>query len=101
MSDFVTLNTSTSITTDSTSASILTFFINENLGDILSVSISSSVGTQDGVDFIENELLILMVDGSFPSSTNIEINSNGELEITFDDAANYSINTNGELEYTS
>ena len=100
MATFSLLNTQTTVSAADSTINVLTYYLDENLGDILSVSISESVGTQNGVSFIENESLALMRDGSYPSSTNIEINSNGELEITSDDANRYSINSNGELEYT-
>ena len=97
---FKLLNTETIVSTGSSAANVFTYYVNENIGDILSLTIPTITGTRDGVDYEENELLVLMTDGSYPSDTNIYINSNGEVEIIADDAANYSIDSNGDLIYT-
>jgi hypothetical protein len=94
------INTQTNISTTATEIDILTFYINDQGQDIIFTSITSSVGSQEGVSFQENELIVFLKEDSFPGDTNILLNSDGELVIISDNASQYSIDSDGDLIFT-
>jgi hypothetical protein len=66
--------------------------------NIIQMLIEDYVGSLDGTDFIENELLAILK--NYPSLIDVQLNSGGDLLIIGNDALQYSINSNGELTYT-
>lgn len=90
--------TITTLTTQGSDIVIFTrFFETGLLPNTINGFISSSVSSQDGTFFIENELLIQMQ--NFPEKINYTVNDQGELIVlsTTGDVDNYTINGNGDL----
>lgn len=83
------------------SISITSFYQEDDLPDTLDGMIADSVGIQDGVSYIEAELLIKMKNS--PEHLSYSLNDNGDLILTINtgDEDNYSINSNGDLIYTT
>lgn len=81
--------------------SIKTSYVEDILPDTLLASISDTVGVQDGVSYVEGELLIRTKNN--PDHLNYSISSNGELILLINtgDENKYSVNANGELIYTT
>lgn len=73
---------------------ILTEFF-DGLCNTISAFLSDEVSNQDGVPYIEGELIIKMV--NFPDQIDYDINNQGELTVTSPDANDYSIDNNGDL----
>lgn len=70
-----------------------------DLPAIIDLFIANQVGVQEGVSYVEGDLIIRFKTGTFGNTIFVNINSQGELVITSDDVARYSINSNGELIY--
>lgn len=66
---------------------------------IIDLFLANEIGIQEGVSFVEGDLVIRFKTGTFPNITFVSINSLGELVIDSDDVARYSIDTNGNLIY--
>src|SRR4051812_23028385 len=64
---------------------------------VMRATITDIVGHQDGVRFLENELLLASKGSLFELS--YEINEFGDLLLNGEDAKNYAINDIGELIY--
>lgn len=92
------ISTITETTVAGINVSIKTSYIKDELPNTILARISEDVNIENGVSFIEGQLLIKIKD---ITKINYFIDNNGELNLidAVGDGGQYSINTNGELEY--
>lgn len=104
MSEQRKIPTTTIVTVDTSSVQIFTYYnsTQEELPYTLSVIITNNVGSSNGISYLENELIMTMI--NHPSNIDFVINSNGELIVftpLVEDADRYSIDSEGNLIYTT
>lgn len=94
------ITTQTILNVISTSITITTLYVSQDIGNVISAFISEQIGgeTINSIFFKEGE-------GGVTSSTGATIsfilNSNGELIVIGTDASSFGIDSNGELTYTN
>lgn len=95
------ISTVTQLSTFGSNIAIKTFYQKDELPDTIEAFIADSVGSQNGVSYIEGELNIQMKNS--PQNLNYSIDNNGNLILSINtgDGLNYSVNASGQLEYTS
>lgn len=78
---------------------IFTKYNPDELPNVIAAFFTNTVGVDNDVPHVENELLIQM--NNYPSDIDFVINPNGELIVVAPDAAQYSVDSNGDLIYTT
>ena len=93
----VQIPTTTTLTVNGNSISIFTFYNPTVLPNTIKAFISNSVGNDNATPFIENELLIQMI--NYPQDIDYIIDNDGNLIVLDDtgDTDSYSIDSNGNL----
>ena len=101
MSETKLIPTITELIVAGSGISIKTSYFEDTLPDTISAAISESSGMQDGISYVEGELLIQTKNN--PQNIFYTLNSDGNLilNITTGDETSYSINSNGDLTYTT
>jgi len=90
----------TSVSTIGGTVKIKTQYIKDELPNFILAFISETVSSQDGVGYIEGELMAQMK--NYPTEIDCYVDSNGDFIIVTNsgDADSYSLNSNGELIWT-
>lgn len=97
MKEFKIIPTLTNLATSSSSITIFTYYTPFILPNTIKAKIQDIVGTLNGVNFIENELTIDMI--NHPENIDYIINDEGELIVIANtgDTNKYSVNVDGDL----